>query len=145
MNFFSFYHKDTGVLSAKKFGCSSSGNKLESILSANTPRDHIAVVGNFDPISQRYDFESKTVVSFIPEATSPNHEWNPLAKRWQLNQFTAKRFADDRIARQRIDELEKKQLRSIRELLIDPNNSQSIAVLQSIEAEIESHRLKVIK
>lgn len=49
----------------------------------------------------------------------------------------------DRAARARIDELERKQLRPMRELAADPNNAEAKRRLAEIDAEIAALRLAV--
>lgn len=115
----SFYHKETGeILPARFIGS-------ESLLKVNTPVDHVPIGGAVDHKRYRFDLQASALVEISP----------PTA----LIEDADENLRDD-LARQRIASLERSQLRSIRELLLDPNSEDAKAQLQAIDAQISAVR-----
>lgn len=113
------------------------------LVAANTPSGCAAIAGNIDPDSMRVDLETGSVVDWQPPAPSDEHEWQPDERRWQLKPAAARREADAVNAQRRIEALERRQLRSLRELLIDNSNAAARRELATIEDEITALRPKL--
>lgn len=132
----SFYHKETGRL---------HGNLLivsdDEVLALNTPADHAAIEGHHDPLSKRFDIETKRIVEWIPDAPSADHVWNPETKRWQPSAAAAEKIARGHAARARIQELEASQHRHLRgQALGKPGAAEA---LQAIDDEISALELQL--
>ena len=119
MSTWSFYDPGTGLFSGRRCCCS------RKLLSLNTPAGYAAVEGAYDPKSERVDIETGAVVAYQRPASEVDAE---------------QRAARAQHARQRIEELERAQLRPVRELLIDPTNTAAKRRLQDIESEIAAKR-----
>lgn len=126
----SFYHRETGAFSGRHLMVSDP-----AMVALNTPADHIALEGDhYDPLTQRFDIATGRVVDHLPPQPSPDHEWNPHSRRWQLRpEVTAKQKARDS-ALARITELELKALRALREHALGKPGAQER--LRSIDGEI---------
>jgi hypothetical protein len=86
---------------------------ITAFIAANTPEGHGAYVGYVDPLSQRFDLATRTVVDYRPPQPSPRHEWNATSKRWQRPASINRSEVLKKIA-----ELEAGQHRAVRETLI---------------------------
>jgi hypothetical protein len=105
----SFYDPETGIFTGRQFRGSSR------TLAANTPSGMKALRGRYDHRTQRVDVETGQVVDYRPPP-------DPVENRNR--------------ARARIRALEAKQKRPLRELSIDPSNSEARSRLETIDAEI---------
>lgn len=114
MKHYALYSLATGIFDGRTLALP------ESMLKLNTPPGMGALEGHFDPRSQRVDLETGEVVAW--HAPPPSQAESEAA--------------DLRAALQRAGVLEKKQGRSIRALLLDPNDSQARARLTEIESQI---------
>jgi len=130
----SFYDPATGMFTGDLF----SGP--HDSLAANTPAGKVALQGRFDHLAQRLDVESGLVVSWIPSQPDADHEWNPTIRRWMLAADIARRRYNHDAALEGIDAAERRQLRAMRELALDPNNSEARQRLQQIDQEIAALR-----
>lgn len=116
---FSFAHADTGLFSSKRF----DGSKR--LVALNTPPGHVAIEGEYDRRTQRFDPLTGKVVAYQRPQAEVNAE---------------RRAARQASARQAIADLELKQLRPIRELMLDQNNAEARQRLQKIEENIAARR-----
>lgn len=112
----SFYDPQTGLFTGRKF------TGLTEYLAANTPTGCAAVEGAYDARSQRVDLQTGAVVDDADLAESNRQRRDREQRRAH--------------ASLRIEELERRQLRPMRELQIDPANAEALARLRQIEAQI---------
>jgi hypothetical protein len=96
-----FYHQDTGIFHPVVLTTDD-----ERQISVNTPADHVAIEGSFDPPSKKVDIATGQIVDFVPPQPSPDHEWDETTRRWVLNAAAADRNARRTAALARIAELE---------------------------------------
>lgn len=129
-----FYHKDTGLFHGRNLMTSDP-----KLIAPNTPPHHIAIEGDhFDPISQRVDVATGTVVDRLPPRPSEDHEWNSSIRRWQVKAELVAREEACRAALERIRYLELKALRALREHAL--GQATAIDRLKSIDDEIAQLR-----
>jgi hypothetical protein len=76
---YSFYDAGTGLFTGKRLHCDDAARAQSQL-----PSDISLLEGAFDPLSQRVQLTTGAVVDYQPPAPSPDHEWNPTAKRWRL-------------------------------------------------------------
>lgn len=84
--------------------------------------------------------ESLAVVDYQPPRPSVDHEWNAETKRWQLTKEAIERDQRDTDARTEIGTLESRQLRVMRELILDRSNMDAVQRIDAIEARIAELR-----
>ncbi|MBX5462033.1 MAG: hypothetical protein IRZ28_13210 [Steroidobacteraceae bacterium] len=125
----------TGAISPRRVTSSDP-----EVIRFNTPAGCVAIEGVFDPLSQRVDLETKQVVDWQPPQPSADHEWNSETRRWVKRVEVIASEVKRAQARAQIEALEVKQMRPLRELLVDPNDTGARARLQSIDAEIAALR-----
>ncbi len=134
MRVLSFYHKVSGVFHARHL-MSSDAKSIE----LNTPRDHIAIEGDhFDRLSQRVDVKTGQVIDQLPAQPSADHEWNATDRRWQLKPEIVAREETHRRTILRINQLELKGLRSLRELAL--GEAKAADRLKALDNEIATLR-----
>lgn len=121
MKTFSLYEPSTGLFT----GETRSGSRPDFVLKM-IPAGLAAIEGHFDHRRQRVDLASGEVID-DPALAEVNRE--------RSERRAHRAFALDQIA-----ELERKQLRPIRELQIDPTNEQARARVAEIEAQIAELR-----
>lgn len=109
----SFYDPKTGLFTGRMFIGPARTVEL------NTPSGCKAMPGKYDHRSQRVDLETGEVVAY--EAPP-----DPRARR--------------RKVRQRIASLERRQLRPLRELALNPEDSDTRARLAALDGEIAKQR-----
>ena len=128
MKSWSFYDSVTGRLSPKH----ASG---PDDWRPNIPASCAAIEGIHDHLSQRVDVDTGQVIDWQPLQPDADHEWNTDSRRWQLKVDVAATIERDLWARHRIQELEAKQARRVREILAadDPT-------LTAIDQEIATLR-----
>lgn len=126
----SFVNSDGDVLPQKFHGPAH-------LLSINTPEGCIAVAGNIDHLSQR--FENGRAVEFQPPQPSADHEWNETIKRWVLTQAEIDRKQAIASAHGTIKALESKQSRALREAFLNPTEDTRQRVAD-IDAQIAEQR-----
>lgn len=124
----SFYNPHTGEISSRKF----SGP--DKAVAANTPEGLIAIKGEFDPMSTR--IIDGLPVDWVPPQPSDQHEWDDDKRRWVLTLQASKRSASIQNAMDEISRFESMQLRSIRELALDPGNVTSREKLEWLDEQI---------
>lgn len=130
----SFYDPASGMFVGRTF----SGHP--SMLKANTPAGLLAIEGAHDHLSQRVDLETGEVVDYQPPSPGPDYEW--FNRRWILSAAAAAREATRRETLSEIAELERRQPRVIREVMlgVDP---EATARLAKIESDIVALRAKL--
>lgn len=121
---YSEFRLDSGVFTGRRFGASNI--KLLKI-----PAGAGLVPGEFDPKTQRVDVDA------LKDGDGPSGFVIAYAPPRDVQSETRQRR---RMARQRIDRLERAQRRPVRELLIDPNNAAAKQRLAEIDDEIASLR-----
>lgn len=116
MRRFGFYHKETGLFHAHWF---MTDVDRPAAIAANTPKDHIALEGDYDPLSQRVDIQTAKVIDYQPPCPSEHHEWSAQAKRWRLKAEVLELCAKRDAAHAEILRLERDvQPRAVREALL---------------------------
>lgn len=101
--------------------------------------------GVTDWLSQRVAVESEaqSVVDYQPPAPGADHEWiqddeeGNRVRRWMLKPDVAERRARELVAKAQIEELERKGLRALRELMLNPNNPAARKRVQDMNQQIE--------
>lgn len=133
-----FYDAQTGLLLGRSFSSTDPEDAAR-----NTPAGCVAIAGEYDYLSQKFDLELGAIVDYQPAKPSPEHEWNAKARRWQLSTKAAQAEADDAIARDAIAKLEQQQLRSMREAIL--GDAQAKTRVADIDQQIASLRPKLKK
>lgn len=120
----SFYDPSTGLFVGRRF--SGPAQKLE----ANTPEGLVAIEGHHDPASKRVDLASGEVVDYAPAVDATAVAASEAAER-RANALA------------RIRALEERQHRAVREMSLDPTNTDARARLESIEGQIAQLRAQL--
>jgi hypothetical protein len=89
------------------------------------------------------DLATLQVVDYQPPQPDDKHEWDASSKRWRKRPEVAIAEARSQAALARIVELERAQLRPMRELAIDANNAEAKRRLAEIEREIVKLRTEL--
>ncbi len=121
MRTWSFYSEADGRFLSRRL-TSTDRNARE----INTPPGYRAIEGHFDHLSQRVDLESGQVVDDADLA--------------QANRVRMDREREHSSSLQRIEQLERQQLRPLRELAVDPKNAEAESRLRSIDEQIAELR-----
>lgn len=132
---FSVYNKETGLFTGL-------------VLSTSNPDDNwrsINVQSGFDIIEGEYKYlqfriEDGQVVDYIPPRPSSDHEWNLDTKEWQLSVEAQRRLDRRGAALHAITTIELQQLRTMRELLLNPDNKDARKRLSEMDALISDAR-----
>lgn len=132
MNAFSFYDKSTGTF----FWCRFHGTEEHAKL--NTPPGHIAIAGEFEAQSQRFDLELQQVVDFVPDRPGAGYEWDATKKRWLKRAEIQQAEADIETARGEIVRWEARAARPQRELLLGDESARPF--LEEAQAAIRTAR-----
>lgn len=127
-----FYDPETGLFADRTF------IGRESAAERNTPAGLVAVEGRYDHLSQRVDLETGAVVDWQPPAPSEDHEWHADSRRWRKRADVVEREANAKATQSRIAELERMQLRALREAVL--GDEMAKARLQAIDDEITALR-----
>ena len=136
MRTWSFYHPQSG-----EFLNSRYRSNIDDHLKINTPDGYVAIEGEFDHLSQRVDVANGTVIDWQPPRPTDEHEWNGETKRWQLNSSTLATQRAKEQARSRIQQLDSKSTRALRELALGINGAHER--LRAIEDELQALRHQV--
>lgn len=134
MKRWALYRLSDGVF-VGSFACT-----VAEAIDANIPAGCAAVEGNYDHLSQRVDLETGAVVDYQPTRPDEDHDWDADTRRWRKRVAVGQWEETCKQARVRIDELERRQARPIRELARRPNDSDARRRIDDIEAEIEAQR-----
>lgn len=129
MSTWAIYNQATGRVT-KHFGGS------ERQLALNIPAGHAAIPGRLDPTSQRVDPSTGEAVTWRAPAPSDDHEWSDTRRRYVLKPDAYARKVTNEVTLGKISELERRQARSQRELLLDPQNAEARRRLGEIENQI---------
>lgn len=113
MKTYSFYDPSTGLLAG------GTVTLPDGLLDLNTPAGLVAIEGAFDQRSQRIDLDSGEVVAWHP---APDPQRDAAHRRWEQERS--------------VQQLEARQARSIRALMLDPNDQQARQRLADLEAQI---------
>lgn len=134
---FSQYNKLDGLFTGVTHGLSHD-------VAAPKDTDTVGYVdGKHDHLAKRFDLDLKIVIEYKPPQPSTDHEWNMESKRWELSAAAATLDAMDAEARTQITALEAKQLRAMRELMIDRDNIDAIQRLDAIDTQIANLRIQL--
>ncbi len=114
MKVHSFYDPLTGLFVGRTFA------GPEGTLERNIPPGHAAIEGIHDHLSKKVDLKTGDVVDHQPPQPTPDHEWHSQSKRWRLSPDADARQLRRASAKGQIDMLERKALRMLRELALDP-------------------------
>lgn len=134
MSLWSLYRLADGVLTGARFRGS------ESALALNTPEGHGVIEGEHDPLSQRVDPATGSVVDWVPPAPADTaietYDWSNEARRWRPTPtLEGRRMPLREIVQQRIEALEARQARPLRELaLAEPRAEKYSAAKQRLQA-----------
>jgi hypothetical protein len=131
-----FYDLSTGVFTGESF--SFSGR--DDVLASNTPPGCGVYEGDIDWLSNRIDVETKQILDYQPPPPDVDHEWNLQTKRWQKRTDVVAREQRTADAIAEIQSLEKLQVRSISELLVDPDATEARDNLERRKARIDELR-----
>ena len=134
---FHVYRLSDGMLTGESFSLSTTPG-IDEHVARCTPEGCalFEALDRPDVLSQRIDVQTGELVDYQPPQPSADHEWNEISRRWVLSQHAQTRNARRQAAQARIDELERRQARRVRELLAaqDPQLKQlddEIAALRS--------------
>jgi hypothetical protein len=142
---FSVYDSTTGAL----VGQDVIGTAANVAL--NTPEGCAAIEGQHDHLSKRVDLATGEVVDWVPpkpdDTELETYEWDtttaPKRPRWVAKPTAlARKQAKQARVQERMDRLEAKQARPLRELLLDPNNAQARDKLAALEAQLVELRVE---
>lgn len=115
-----FYDEATGMFTGQSISVSATA--AERTVNAYATPGQKAFFGVADPQSQRVDVVTGGLVEHRPPQPSDEHEWHLLMRRWvkrpEVQAAEGKRSA----ALAEIERLEKLQIRSISDLLDNPND-----------------------
>jgi hypothetical protein len=125
MKTWSFYNARTGRFLGRKYSGPNSYAVGAKELARNTPDGFVAIQGDFDRFTQRFDIGAGKVVT-DPSLTA---ERNAFEKRQR--------------ALSAIAELERRQARSLRELAVDPNNAEASQRLRDLDDRIAKLRAEL--
>jgi hypothetical protein len=125
MKTWSFYNARTGRFLGRKYSGPNSYAVGAKELARNTPDGFVAIEGDFDRFSQRFDFDARKVVT----DRSLTAERNAFEKRQRCLAAIA--------------ELERRQARPMRELAIDPNNAEASHRLRQINEQVSQLRAEL--
>ena len=135
MSIVSFYRLDSGEFTGQTFQASSSAP-----IELNTPAGCGWIAGRFDPLSQRVNLETRTVVDWRPPAPDADHEWDADIRRWRKRREAREREAARRRALEKISELEASQARALREVALGDTTGEARARLETVDAAIAALR-----
>jgi hypothetical protein len=125
----SFYDQTTGLFHSHWLG-------PENQMAGNTPPNCKHVVGRHELYGSRVDISTGEVVAHVPPPPTPDHVWDPNAKRHVLSDNALHM----RATLTRIASLEVSQQRPQRELILDPTNAEARKRLSAIDSEISALR-----
>lgn len=137
MKTYSFADPITGAISPETVTCS------DKQAAANIRPGMTRIVGALDHLSQRVDIETGDVVDYQPPAPSALHEWDAVIKRWKLPDAVIAAQAEQRALLAMITRIEAKQLRSLRELMLDPADKAARDRVTAIDSQIAALREKL--
>jgi hypothetical protein len=134
---YSLYEAATGLFTGKRLHCDDEG-----LLAVRLPAGALALEGAFDHRSQRMDLTTGQVVAYRPPAPSGDHEWDNVAKRWQVKP-AARGETRSTVIYARIQALEATQGRAVREATL--GDASAMKRLKEIDAEITDLRKELAR
>lgn len=135
LRIWSIYRESDGAFTGRQYGATSAED-----LADNLPEGCAAIEGQFDHTCQRVDKATGAVIDFIPPSPGADYEWNADLRRYRLTAAAEQAINADRQARAVIAEQESRQLRAIRELLLNPNDAGAMQRLRDIDSAISAAR-----
>jgi hypothetical protein len=132
---FQYYSLTTGRFTQRVLQC-----RDEKLAELNAPEGHGFKEGAFDHLCERVDLATGEVIEYQPDRPDEYHEWDEKIKRWRKRVDVQQREAAKARAQTKINEIEIKQLRSMRELALDPANSAAKARLEQLETQVAELR-----
>ena len=139
MRHFHYFDTATGVIHPDAIAINSSVG-VEEAAAANCPPGHKVIEGHFDRLSQRVDVATGEVVDYQPPPPSPDHEWEPVSKRWRLSAAATEREGRQAAVRAQIIALEQAQARPVREVALGIGGADARQRLAAIEGQIAELR-----
>lgn len=142
MKYCSFYRLSDGLFTGTVRGVSVS-RRVEDVV---VPNGCGMVEGRQDHLSTRVDLVSGKIVDYQPPQPDADHEWvhdddsGNRVRRWVLKQEVVLRRLRRQNAVTEIDSLERLQVRSISELIADPNATAARANFERRKARIDELR-----
>lgn len=137
MRHFSIYDVTTGLFTGVTHSTTNFNDEWLSII---TPLGFGAIEGAYNPRTQRVDLKTLEVVSHSTECPGDDYEWAGDERGWELSVDAQRRADVKHEALRKIVELEQKQLRPMRELLVDPSNQAAADIVHQIEEDIKRLR-----
>lgn len=137
MKTYSFFDPVTGTIDQATVTCSDRQAE------ANTRPGLTRIEGALDHLSQRIDIETGDVVDYQPPAPSDLHEWDAVIKRWKLPDAVIAAEAERRATLASITRIEATQLRSLRELMLNPADKAARDRVTAIDSKIAALREKL--
>jgi hypothetical protein len=134
---YSLYEAATGLFTGKRLHCDDEG-----LLAVRLPAGTLALQGAFDPRSQRMDLATGEIVPYRPPAPSGDHEWDNIAKRWQVKP-AVRGESRSTVIYARIQALEATQGRAVREATL--GDATAMKRLKEIDAEITDLRKELAR
>jgi hypothetical protein len=132
MRTWSFYDPETGLFRARSFTGPSRA------LAINTPDGFVAIEGKHDHLCRRIDLRNLAIVPYQPPQPDADHEWNAGTERW-VKRAEVQMAESARVkAQARIDHLERRQARRVRELLAEGDPQ-----LKAIDDEVAALRAEL--
>jgi hypothetical protein len=135
---YSLYEAATGLFTGKRLHCDDEG-----LLAVRLPAGTLAMEGAFDARCQRLDLATGTVVAYRPPAPTGDHEWDSVAKRWQIKAPAGGAEGRTGVIYARIQALEATQGRAVREATL--GDAAAMKRLKEIDAEINELRKELAR
>jgi len=133
MNSVHFYDLGSGEIMPNELKASCPD--FAKFVTANTPEGYAPIYWVTDPMSQRVDLSTGEIVDYQPPQPDAEHVWDVDARRWIKRPDVIERERLRLEAQSRIDDLERRQARRVRELL-----AASDPALKTIDDEIAQLR-----
>jgi len=130
----SFYKLDDGTFTGDHV--SSSDDDFAPTI----PEGCGAYEGAADWKRECIDLTTGERISYRPPAPDAEHEWNEARKRWQLKPEAQASNAQRADALAQIITLEASQARALRELVLNPDDSEARARVAAINSQIANLR-----
>jgi hypothetical protein len=109
----------------------------EQMLEESIPPECDCIDGEFDGAKRRVDVATREVVPYQPPAPDADSVWDAEKEEWFLPLSVAVRRAKNSDIMHKIEELEQKQLRATREILLARGNvTEARQTLETIDDQI---------
>lgn len=134
------YDKTTGEFTGETFSSSvadPANDDLPNGMEANVPDGRAVIAAaHVDHLSKKIDLDTGEVVDHVPPAPSDDHFWHTDQKRWYIKPEVAGKRNRHAATMQKIDALEAKQHRIIRDIFLNDENGEAKKKLHDIEDQI---------